>query len=147
MSGLIPFNKRKDLLSTNFDDFYNMLDDFFTDSWPMKRSLSGDTFKLDVQEDTVNYFIEAELPGIKKEEVSLAIDDGRLTISVNREEKTEDTSKNYIHKERRCCSMQRSIFLNEADDSGIKAKMDNGVLNITVPKKTGTKPLTQIEIE
>ncbi|KXG42684.1 hypothetical protein [Tepidibacillus decaturensis] len=60
MAGLVPFNRKKtDLLSTGFADFYNMLDDFFTDGWPVRRSLAGDTFKVDVQEDDKNYFVVA----------------------------------------------------------------------------------------
>ncbi|KOA18643.1 hypothetical protein CLHOM_29270 [Clostridium homopropionicum DSM 5847] len=71
MAGLVPFNKKKgDLLNTGFKDFYNMLDDFFTDNWPSRRSLERDTFKVDVQEKDNEYLIEAELPGVKKEEVN-----------------------------------------------------------------------------
>lgn len=148
MAGLVPLNRRKaDLTTTGFEDFYNMLDDFFTDGWPVKRSLTSDTFKVDVREDEQNYYVDADLPGVKKEELNVALDDGRLTISVTRSDKAEETKPNYIHRERRCCSMQRSIYLSEAEPAGIKAKLDNGELKITVPKKEKKDNSVSIDIE
>lgn len=148
MAGLVPFNRRRaDILSTGFDSFQNMLDDFFTDGWPLKRSLMGDTFKVDVQDNTTEYLIEAELPGAKKEDISISLNDGRLNISVNKDETTEEKNKNYIHRERRYSSMSRNILLGDADASGIKAKLDNGVLCITVPKKTKPDSSVVIDIE
>jgi len=148
MAGLVPFNRKNtELFNTGFKDFYNMLDDFFADSWPIRRSLAGDTFKLDVRENEKEYIIEAELPGIKKDEINVAINEGRLIISVKREEKLEDEGKNYIHKERRYASMTRNIFLADASDEGIKAKLEEGILNITVPKKEKPDNSVKIEIE
>ncbi len=149
MAGLVPFNRRrKDLMSTGFEDFQNMLDDFFAEDWPRPRSLMKDTFKIDVKEDDNEYMVEAELPGMTKEDVSLSIEDGRLSISVNKEEVKEDQDqKNYIHRERRYTSMQRNIFLAEAADEGITAKLKDGVLMITVPKKVHEDKSRAIEIE
>jgi len=148
MAGLVPFNRKNtDLFNTGFKDFYNMLDDFFADSWPIRRSLAGDTFKIDVRENEKEYIVEAELPGVKKDEINVAINEGRLTISVKREEKLEDEGKNYIHKERHYASMTRNIFLADASDEGIKAKLEEGVLNITVPKKEKPDNSVKIEIE
>ena len=64
MAGLIPFNKNRSSLSrSGFGDFYNMLDDFFNDTWLPTRSLISDTFKVDVVESDEAYAVEAELPG------------------------------------------------------------------------------------
>ncbi len=148
MAGLVPFNKRKsDLMNVGVDDFYNMLDDFFSDAWPFRRGLPVNTFKVDIQEDEKNYFVAAELPGVKKDEIGISMEDGKLQISVNRDENIEDTSKNYVHRERRSCSMHRSILLADADSGSIKARLDNGVLNITVPKKENEDRSVRIEIE
>ena len=58
MAGLIPFNrKQNDLMNIGFDDFSNMLDDFFTGSWPIQRSLAGDTFKIDIQDNDINLIV------------------------------------------------------------------------------------------
>lgn len=148
MPGLVPFNRRKDQMTTGFDEFYNMLDDFFSEDWNRPRSLMKDTFKIDVKEDDKEYTVEAELPGITKDDLNLSIEDGRLCIAVNKEEVKEDKDqKNYIHRERRYTSMQRNVFLAEASDDGIKAKLNDGVLEITVPKKVEEDKSKTIEIE
>ena len=143
MAGLVPFNRRgKDLANSGFEDFYYLLDDFFT-----PRSLERSTFKMDVQEDEKQYTIDAELPGVQKDEVGLDLEDGRLTITVNREENAEDKSRNYLHRERRVTSMSRAVYLADADMNGIKAKLDNGILTITVQKQDKRVTSRKIEIE
>ena len=148
MSGLIPFNrKRNDLMNIGFDDFSNMLDDFFTGSWPIQRSLAGDTFKIDIQDNDTEYTIEAELPGVKKEDVEITLNDGRLNLSVKKEEVSENKSKKYIHRERKYAQMSRSILLADADDEDIKAKLEEGELTIQVPKKQHEDTSKRIMIE
>ena len=148
MAGLIPFNrKQNDLMNIGFDDFSNMLDDFFTGSWPIQRSLAGDTFKIDIQDNDKEYTIEAELPGVKKEDVEITLNDGRLNLSVKKEEVSENKSKKYIHRERKYAQMSRSILLADADDEGIKAKLEEGVLTIQVPKKQHEDTSKRIMIE
>lgn len=147
MTRLIPFNKRGSLLNKDFADFYNMLDDFFTDGWPYGRSLEKDTFKVDVQENEKEYLIDADLPGILKDEINVELNEGKLTISVQREENIDEEKKNYIHKERRYSSMSRSIYLTDAKVDGIKAKLDNGVLNIVVPKVEQVDQSIKIDID
>ena len=94
MAGLIPFNrKNNDLINSGFDDFRNMLDDFFADNWPIRRSLAADTFKIDVQDMGTQYVVEAEMPGFQKDDIKLSLDDGKLTISVNKEETKEYLTK------------------------------------------------------
>ncbi|HAJ94391.1 MAG TPA: heat-shock protein Hsp20 [Synergistaceae bacterium] len=146
MVGLVPFNRRsKDLATkTGLEDFYNVLDDFFSSDWPVRRTLAYDTFKVDVQDSGNEYLIEAEMPGLRKEDIKLGLDDGRLTISVTKNENTEEKDKNYIHRERRSVSMSRTIHLADADASGIKAKLSDGLLKITVPK--AEKASTAIDI-
>ncbi len=148
MAGLIPFNrKNNEIKPRGFEDFYNMLDDFFNESWPTGRSLVADTFKLDMRDNGNEYLIEAELPGVKKEEVSLDLNDGKLSISVKREENIDKSEKNFIHKERRYGSMQRCIYLADARDEGVSAKLEEGVLKITIPKEVKTETSRKIEIE
>lgn len=147
MSGLIPFNSRWGLGRSGFEDFYNMLDDFFNNTWVPMRSFTRDTFRLDIQENDREYCIEAELPGVKKEEISLELkDDGQLTIAVEREENLEAEHKNYVHRERRYSSMQRSIYLRDAKTEGVKAKLQDGVLRIIVPKEENQGNSRRIEI-
>ena len=145
MAGLVPFNRRNSL-NTGFSDVHDMLDDFFNLNWPTQRNLMHDTFKMDVEETEKEYVISAELPGIDKEEIGLDLAEGRLSISVKREENKNEEKKNFIHKERRFASMSRSVYLSDADAENISAKLDNGVLCVTVPKQEKTKRMRKIDI-
>ena len=150
MAGLIPFNWRNNKLAntnTGFENFYNMLDDFFGDSMMSSRNLLRDTFKIDIEETEKEYLVAAELPGIKKDEIDLGIDGENLCISVNRTEELNNDKKNYIHRERRTSSMSRRIRLANASLSEIKAKLDEGVLTITIPKDEKTSLTRKIDIE
>ena len=146
MTALIPFNRKYTALPTGFEDFYNMLDDFFTDGSGLKRTLERDTFKLDVEETPDAFTIHAELPGVKKEEIGLELNEGVLAISVKKEENIEE-AKSYIHKERRMTSMARKIHLPDARADGIKARLENGILSIALEKERKTSKTIPIEID
>ena len=151
MTGLIPFNNSNNgvaRMGTGFEDFYNMLDDFFNDGlMPSGRSLLRDTFKIDIQETDKEYCIEAELPGVKKEEIDLNVENDNLCISVNRAEESNDDSKDYIHRERRYASMSRRVRLANASLDKIKAKLDNGILTVTIPKDEKANTSRKVAIE
>ena len=138
--------KNNDLKNVGFDDFANMVEDFFTSSRPT-RSLAGDTFKLDIQENEKEYKIEAEVPGVKKEDIEITFNDGILSVLVKKEESEESKNKNYIHRERRFAQMSRSIKLVDANDDEIKAKLDEGVLTIIVSKKEKIDNSKRIMVE
>ncbi len=145
MAGLVPFNRKNtSLIGSGFDDFYNLLDDFFTHP---RRTFVADTFKVDVQENEKGYIIEAELPGVKKEEIEVSLNEGRLGISIERREDIEEEKKNYIHKERRYSSMNRCIYLKDASGEDVKAKLDEGVLSIAVPKLEKKETSVRVDVE
>ena len=150
MAGLIPFNWRNNKLANQnagFENFYNMLDDFFSDSMMPSRNLLRDTFKIDIEETEKEYLVTAELPGVKKEEIDLGIDGDNLCISVNRIEEVANENTNFIHRERRSSSMSRRIVLANANLSEIKAKLDEGLLTVTIPKDEKTPTSRKIDIE
>jgi len=149
MAGLVPFNRRSNTnlarTGTGFEDFYNMLDDFFSDGLLSPgRSLLRDTFKIDIEETEQEYRVEAELPGVKKEEIDLNIDDESLCITVSR---AEEASRNFIHRERRFTSMSRRVRLAGANLNDIKAKLEDGVLTVTIPKEEKAETTRKIDIE
>lgn len=147
MAGLVPFNRKNKEISTNtgFEDFYNVLDDFFSNDWPFRRNLTHDTFKVDVEDNGNEYLIEAEVPGIDKKDINVELNDGKLMISITRDESNETKKKNFIHRERRYSSMSRSIYLEDSKPDGIKAKLENGLLKVVVPKED--KPNNSIAID
>ncbi len=148
MFGLTPYNKRGlRRPSGSVDNFNNFVDSFFKDSFAPFRSLNYDTFKVDIKENEGGYSIEAELPGVKKEEINLDYKDDRLTISLQRDETKEDNMEGYIHRERTFSSMARTIFLKGIEEESIKAKLDNGVLFVEVKKRDEEKKGKTITIE
>jgi HSP20 family protein len=147
MANLIPTNRRnRGLATTGFEDFYNVLDDFFADPWLTGRR-TREAFKMDVQQTDSEYMIEAELPGVNKDEVSLEMNDGTLRISVNREESKDEETKTYIHRERRYSSMCRAVYLADAEADGISAKLDDGILKVSVPRRINADNTRRIEIQ
>ena len=153
MAGLVPFNLRSGVAARpgiGFENFYNMLDDFFGDGLAQGRNLMRDTFKIDIEETEKEYLIEAELPGVKREEIDLGVEDDSLRISVTRAEGGGDDQqqggRNFIHRERRVSSMSRSVRLSEADLDSIGAKLADGVLSVTIAKQDKAKASRKIDI-
>ena len=143
MKGLMPFERG----NREIANLHNMIDDFFDDFWVGNRSSSMGNFKMDVREEEEKYIVEAELPGIEKEDIKLEFDDGMLRIIAEKEEKIEEENENYIHKEIRKGFMERSIYLVNSTEVGIKAKLKKGVLKIEIPKVKDKENRKRIEIE
>ncbi len=130
-----------------FVDFYDVLDDFFNTS-PF-RSIKHDTFKIDVRDEDKFYAIEADLPGVKRDEVKVSYDDQTLSITVERKEEKDDkdSDSNYLHRERRVSSMKRMIHLPEVDPAKVKARLEEGVLKILAEKSAAQKTGYVIDVE
>ena len=112
-------------------DVFDLFDDFFKPSYERKYS-----FRVDVKDTGETYIVDASLPGILKKDVSLKYENELLTISVNKEEKTEEKDDNdkYLHREIRTFSSSRKIHLKDVDPKQLKATMENGILTVTLPK-------------
>lgn len=147
MAAIIPSNRGGKPARPG--SFYNMIDDFFGDFWSPARDLAGVSFRLDVKENDEAYTVEADLPNTQKDDIAVDFNDGRLSIAVTRDEIDEqkDERDNYLHRERRYSSMQRSIRLVDGVADGITAKLEDGVLKITVPKDKEAGKTTRIEIQ
>jgi HSP20 family protein len=104
--------------------------------------------KVDIKETENEYIIEAELPGVKKEEISLEINDDLLTISVERNEETTTEKENYIRKERSFGSMSRSFAISNIINEKVSANFSDGILTVILPKKkTGMPKNRRIDID
>ena len=96
---------------------------------------------VDIHEGNKEITLKADLPGIKKEDVHLDIDDGMITLKGERKFEKEDKQDNYHRIERSYGSFHRSFTLPPAvDRDKIKAKYSNGILEITLPKTEEAKP-------
>ena len=131
----------------------NLFDDFMDFSFPTFRGLEDVDRKLygkhaprlmktDVHEKDEQYEIDIDLPGFKKDEITLTLEKGTLTVAASKSlDKDEKNDKGrVIRQERYAGSMQRSFFAgrNVTEDE-IKAKFEDGVLKLTVPKKEAAK--------
>jgi len=113
-----------------------VFEDVFNDKVsPFFSSIMTPAFKVDISEDDNAIFIEADMPGIKKEDVKVKLDDEVLTVSAERVQSEEDKKKGFRSMERSWGCMSRSFIVGEnVDGDKIEAAYENGVLKIRVPK-------------
>jgi HSP20 family protein len=124
----------------------SLFDDFFRDVAPgfYIKPLHGDPLpspgqiKMDVKENGGSYTVSAEIPGVRKEDIHVTIEGGMVMVraEVKQEDAHEDDKQ--LRNERYFGSVSRGIQLPQDVDQGqAKAKYDNGVLTLTLPKKQG----------
>lgn len=119
----------------------------FDDIWSGAQMPSTPAFKVDISEDETAFHIDAELPGITKENIALNIEEDMLTIKAERKQDTEEARKNYHRIERSYGSFSRSFNLGEIiDQEHITAEFDNGVLHVSLPKAVPVKKTKEISI-
>ena len=123
------------------DDFF---DDFMGFEFPRFRApehgvkhVAG-LMKTDVHDNDGNYELDIELPGFKKDEITLTLDNGYLIVGAAKtvnEEKKDERGK-LLRQERYSGAMQRSFYVGDAiDENDVKAKFEDGVLMLTFPKE------------
>ena len=121
------------------DDFFDDFDrSFFRTRRPAIRTERADLMKTDIRETETGYELDVELPGYRKEDLNLDLTNGYLTISAekNTENEEKDTDGRVIRRERYMGSMKRSFFVGkDITEEDIKAKFEDGVLKLGVPKK------------
>ena len=125
-----------------FDDF---MDDFRYPAFPdVDKTLYGkhakNLMKTDVKEKDGSFEVDIDLPGFKKDEITMHLEDGYLTVSaakgLDKDEKNEEGT--YVRRERYAGSMSRSFYVgDEITEEDIHPKYENGILSFSVPKKEG----------
>jgi HSP20 family protein len=134
MYGIVPVNRRRGQLAGREDNFDRMFDNFFSDlAFPVYFG-HNDLMRVDIREEENAYLLDAELPGVDKENIDIETEDNCLAISVNKEDQYEARKENFIRHERRSSSVSRSFNLEGVDIDKISAKLENGVLTIRLPK-------------
>ena len=111
------------------------LDDFFDDFSPISKMSKMDFMKCDVYEKGGEVHIEMDIPGYSKEDISINVDEGILTIEASHDDVKEDEEKNYYRKERVTGSFKRQFTVGSIEEDKIKAKFNNGVLTVSFPKE------------
>ena len=129
----------------------NLFDDLFNDTlarsmWNTNKELYGKNasrlMKTDVHETEDSYELAIDLPGFKKEEINVDLKDGYLTISATKslDKDEEDKKGKYIRKERYAGALSRTFYLGEEiREEEIKAKFENGIMSVSIPKEEEKK--------
>ncbi len=130
----------------------NLFDDdwmdfpFDSNFWGKRNPLYGkhaqNMMKTDIREKDDAYELDVDLPGFKKDEIKIQLKDGYLTLSAAKglDKDEQDKKGNYIRRERYAGAMQRSFYVGDAvTQDEIKAKYEDGILKVFIPKKDPKK--------
>lgn len=129
MFELTPYSTRRSMM-----DPFNFFSDFFgTNNAPME-------LRTDVTDKGDSFVLEADLPGFKKDDIKIDLENDRLTIKAERHSNTETTKNGYVRRERSFGSFERSFDVSGIDTAGIKANYTDGVLTLTLPKRPELVP-------
>ncbi len=123
---------------------------FFRDPVSFFAGNVGDHFKTDITDEGDSYRLEADLPGFAKEDIHIDVKGDTLTIQAERHSEHEEKDKQdkYIRCERSYGSYSRSFALGDVNADEIRAKYQNGVLTLTLPKIKAQEPESKrLEIE
>lgn len=135
------------LFGENLMDVFNDFDrDFFRGFWRPEQALygknAGHMMRTDVKETETGFEVDVDLPGFKKDEITLDLENGYLTVGASKalDEEHKNAKGRLIRQERYSGSMQRSFYVGEfVTEEEISAKFEDGVLRLTVPKKDAPK--------
>ncbi|KOR75274.1 molecular chaperone [Candidatus Phytoplasma pruni] len=127
-------NPNQDLFENFFEDI-NKLNPFVK---------TNNIMKTDIQEQDKQYIISVEVPGFKKEDVKVALENGYLTIEANNSHEKEEKEPNFIRKERFKGVFKRSFYLDKNFDlKEMEGTLQEGILKLVIPKKTIKQPEKQ----
>ena len=125
----------EDTFNKYVDSFVGYMDNFFNRDI---QGAFGAGIKADIRETEREYVIEAEMPGFNREDIGVELVDDRLTISANREDRTDEEGRDYIRRERRYGSVKRSFSVQGIRPEEVRAEYRDGILHIILPKNEET---------
>lgn len=130
-------------------NYYGLRDSLFDNIFFPYEHKESNMMKTDVKENENDYELQVEVPGVNKENISIDYENGYVTIAAktNKSKDEKDKEGNYIRRERYSGSYSRSYYVGDVDRESIKAKLDNGVLSIIVPKAKAEEQKKAIAIE
>ena len=141
MTDLARYNPFRGL--TRFNPFGRDMDDLPTGPFPTPMSLNPMAdlhMPIDITEDDKVYKVRAEMPGFNKEDISVSVNGDQVTISAETKKEKEEkkNGEKIVHRECYCGRQFRSFTLPQAaDETNTKARYEDGVLNLELPKKAG----------
>ena len=139
MFELIPFGGHRVFAYDPFRAFDEMERSFFGES----RGNALSAFRTDVVDTGDAYKLDAELPGFKKEDIKIDVENDVLTISAERKLNNDESKPNFVKRERFYGSYSRSFDVSGIEVDQIEAAYNDGVLTLTMPKKVETAPASR----
>jgi HSP20 family protein len=140
MYRLMPFRRhgRESFFPQSFQQLF---------SWPEFSWQGWQGFNVDVKETADGYSLQADLPGVAKENIKLSLNDGYLTVAVRQDEIKAEDSDSYICRERRQVSSQRSFYVGNISPEDVQASYRDGVLDVRFPKAADGPSNREIPIQ
>ena len=129
---------------------HGMIYDPFKELEEVQKKVFGSaSFVTDIKDAGDKYIVEAELPGFKKEDIEISVENDVLTVTASHSEENEEKKEGkYVHRERRYGSYSRSFDVSEVECDNIEASLENGVLTLELPKKAEkTSATKKIELK
>ena len=153
MPSIFGENLFDDFMDFPFDDKWEkrMNKEFFGRKNPLYGKNAARLMKTDVRETDSAYELDVDLPGFKKDEIQVELEDGYLTVTANKssEQDEKDQKGRYIRQERYSGSCSRSFYVGDIRPDEVKCSYESGVLRIRIPKRDMQLPegRKQIAIE
>ncbi len=141
---MVPYRQGYGVLPVSTNSLFDIFDDMMDIP---RAALSSKAFPVDVEDKGDAYEVKAYLTGVTKDDLDVELNEGRLSISVNVEEKEEDKGKSYLQREFTAYSATRGVYLKDAASEGLSATFSDGVLTVNVPKFVEKKNVTKIAID
>lgn len=138
MAMLMPMRRNRNLLSELMSDPFDAFFDAATAPVQAMQKMSPSLMRTDIKETDAGFELTIDLPGFKKDDVQAELKDGYLTIAAQTQSESEDKDEKgtYVRKERFSGKCSRTFYVgDDIEEDDIRAKFEDGVLRIAVPKK------------
>ena len=138
MFSMMPYRNRGNMVPRGlFDDFSNDFFKPFFDGTLAGMMRPDRAMRVDVRDDGDKYTLEADMPGVSKDNLKVEVTGGVLTISAeyDQQNETKDDNDHYVYRERRCGSMRRAFNVEGIREEDITASFKDGVLKLELPKQ------------
>lgn len=142
MFELKPYTRKNHAVYNPFREMEEWERGFFSDPFGFFGNGTLDAFKTDIKDEGDHYELEADLPGFEKKDIQLDVNGDILTVRAERhsEHEEKDKKEKYMRCERSYGCYSRDFDVSNVDADNIKAKYENGVLKLTLPKKAEKLP-------
>lgn len=141
MATMVPYGRLNAL-----NDWFNTMSELANTVPSTRGDAAPASFLMDVQENADGYVVDAQVPGVARDEIDVELNEGRLNISINKQDSEEVAQRNYVHRETSAYRAVRSVYLKDADTTGLTAVLKDGVLTVNIPKRTQNGNVTKVQI-